>query len=206
MNYQNDYVAQERLHELGVPRERTPSSFRVSNNTAHSGLGSRLQVGGSGFAEKFVEHDCYSIDAWDSRSGGHKDRMRQHQRVKVGDILWLSESRKNNKVYRGVVESEFMQADIFTNPSFYGREDVRTLASPLLSGEVTPFAHWRDEGDRRNAWLESRNEYICKVRWSAATEIDKSSLNEGFIAKSIVARSPVQAQKLDDQFISAVSA
>jgi hypothetical protein len=193
MNQQELAVAQERLHELGVPREHIPSSFRVSNNAANA----RRGAAGPGFALKFVEHKCYSIDAWDSRSGGHNDRMHQHRRVKVGDILWLPESRKNDKVYRGVVESEFMQRGP-TNPSFYGREDVRTIAPPLT--EPPQWPHWRD-GATRSAWLEQSNEYICKVRWSEATIVDKTSLNEGFVAKSIVTRNATQVRDLDNQFV-----
>jgi len=171
------------------------SSFRVSNNALNAKSGAT----GCGFSREFKKHGCYSIDTWEGK--GHKDRMRQQQQVKVGDVLYMSQSRKNNKVYRGVVESEFKRRGP-TDWSFYNQEDVRDAARDALSGfdNASHAPHWRDEEDGREAWLKKSNEYICIVRWSEAVEIDKTSLNEGFIAKSIVTRNSDQAHNLAKQF------
>jgi len=188
--------AQDILHELGVPRtpEGTkPKHFRVSNNKTLQSAGHQ------GFSKKFVEHGCYSIDAWDSQDRGYKNRMLQHQAVAVGDILWLPESLKTKHVYRGVVQTKFKQSSQ-ENPSFYSREDVFQIARAASFDELE-HPHWRDaDPEKRKAWTDMRCEYICQVKWSGPIEMDKSTLNEGFIAKSIVSRTEDQADTLDTEF------
>jgi len=223
--------AQERLHELGVPRmsvtekatekaeeewaeaeksfadleaeldaqplhaTKKPKHFRVSNNKNQ-----RPSKGGhSGFTEKFVEHGCYSIDVWDSQTKGYNIRMQQHQDVNVGDVLWLPESQKNNRVYRGVVKTPFRQSGT-ENPSFYSRTDILRMV-PLISYSDTEHPHWRDSNPmKRKAWREKRCEYICQVEWSGPVEMNKSALNEGFIGKTIATRNEKQGLALDKEF------
>jgi hypothetical protein len=178
------------------PRE----SFRVSNN-AKQGVGGGTR---EGFSLKFVEHGCYSIDTWEGK--GHDSRMRQHQQVDVGDILYMSESRKTNRVYQGIVLTKFMERGP-TNPTFFGREDVRDVAASSWlagGGGNAPHApHWRDDEEGLEAWLEKSNEYICKVQWSEAREIDKTALNSGYIAATIVPRKSETAIALANQFAGA---
>lgn len=216
--------AQERLHELGVPRmsvtekawaeaekafadleaeldaqplhaTKKPKHFRVSNNKNQ-----RPSKGGhSGFTEKFVEHGCYSIDVWDSQTKGYNTRMQQHQGVNVGDVLWLPESQKNDRVYRGVVKTPFRQSSI-DNPNFFTRDDVLGMVC-LKSHPVTEHPHWQDSDPaRRKSWLDKRCEYICQVEWSEPVEMNKSVLNEGFIGKTIAARNEKQGLALDKEF------
>jgi hypothetical protein len=219
--------AQERLHELGVPRmsatekaeeewaeaekafadleealdaqpqleTKKPKHFRVSNNKNQ-----RPSKGGhSGFTEKFVEHGCYSTDVWDINTPGGLSRMQQHQVVNVGDVLWLPESQKNDRVYRGVVKTPFRQSST-GNPSFYSRTDILRMV-PLISYSDTEHPHWRDSNPmKRKAWREKRCEYICQVEWSGPVEMNKSVLNEGFIGKTIAARNEKQGLALDSEF------
>lgn len=217
--------AQERLHELGVPRmsatekakeewaeaekafadleealdaqlaTKKPKHFRVSNNKNQ-----RPSKGGhSGFTEKFVEHGCYSIDVWDSQTKGYNIRMQQHQDVNVGDVLWLSESQKNDRVYRGIVKTPFRQSSA-GNPSFYSRADVLGMTR-LISPPDTEHPHWRDSNPmKRKAWLNKRCEYICQVEWSGPVKMNKSVLNEGFIGKTIATRNEKQGLALDKEF------
>jgi hypothetical protein len=161
------------------------NSFRVSNN-AKDAKGT-----GEGFSKKFVEHGCYSITPGFLEWNGHKSRMRQHKKVEIGDVLYLSESRKNNRVYRGIVLTKFKKHGP-TNPSFYAREDVRNIAA----------AAWCRDDETFQAWLEESNEYICRVQWSEAREIDKTALNSGYIAATIVPRKET-AIALANQFAGA---
>jgi len=171
----------------------THNSFRVSNNAKHA-------VGGEtreGFSKKFVEHGCYSIDTWEGK--GNDARMRQHQQVDVGDILYMSESRKTNRVYQGIVLTKFKERGP-TNPSFFAREDVRKIAAYSRCSWAYP--HWQDDKTFQ-VWLERSNEYICKVQWSEAREIDKTALNSGYIAATIVPRKSETAIALANQFAGA---
>ena len=188
-------ATQERLHELVVPRN--PKYFRVSNN-----LRCVPKPGGDGhvgFSRKFVEHGCYSIDIWDFDARGGEDRMRQQQNVGVGDILYMSESRKNNLVYRGIVKSKFKRSDP-SNPSFFIRKDVFDLCKKGGSdGGENP--HWQSKSPEvRKAWHEKRCEYICRVEWSEPVEINKAALNEGFIGKTIISRTQEQGSLLEREF------
>ena len=215
--------AQERLHELGVPRmsadeewaeaekafadlekaldaqlttkKPKPKHFRVSNNKNQR----PSKEGHSGFTEKFVEHGCYSTDVWDINTPGGRSRMQQHQDVNVGDVLWLPESQKNDRVYRGVVKTPFRQSSK-ENQSFYSRADVLGMAC-LKSHPGTEHPHWQDlDPVRRKAWLNKRCEYICQVEWSGPVEMSKSVLNEGFIGKTIATRNEKQGLALDKEF------
>lgn len=214
-------LAQERLHELGVPRlsgseeadgeweeaveefkkleeeidsqleTKKPKHFRVSNNIQSSNTY-------YGFSKKFVEHSCYSVDVWRTDSSG-LNRMQQHQCVEVGDILWLSESRKNNRVYRGVVKTPFRKSGS-ENPSFYSRDDVLEIVN-MKSYPDTEHPHYQDVNPiKRKAWLDKRCEYICQVEWSGPVEMNKSVLNEGFIGKTIASRNEKQGIALDREF------
>jgi len=175
--------------------QRAPKHFRVSNNKNQ-----RPSKGGhSGFTEKFVEHGCYSIDVWDSRTKGYNIRMQQHQDVNVGDVLWLPESQMNDRVYRGVVKTPFRQSSA-ENPSFYSRTDILRMV-PLISYSDTEHPHWRDSNPmKRKAWQDKRCEYICQVEWSGPVEMNKSVLNEGFIGKTIATRNEKQGIALDKEF------
>jgi hypothetical protein len=166
------------------------NSFRVSNNAKHAVGGENRE----GFSKKFVEHGCYSIDTWEGK--GHKSRMRQNQQIEVGDTLYLSESRKNNRVYQGTVLTKFKKRGT-TNPSFFAREDVRKIAAYSQCSWAHP--HWQED-EAFQAWLEKSNEYICQVQWSEAREIDKTVLNSGYIATTIAPRNSETAIALAKQF------
>ena len=227
MNHLAQAQAQERLHDLGVPRmsatekaeeewaeaekafedlekaldaqpqlaTKKPKHFRVSNNKKKR----PSKEGHAGFTEKFVEHGCYSIDVWDSQIKGYNNRMQQHQGVEVGDILWLSESQKNDRIYRGVVKTPFRQSSA-ENPSFYSRADVLEMAIPEFTPN-TEHPHWTDADPvRRKAWREKRCEYICQVEWSGPVEMDRSVLNDGFNGKTIVSRNEEKGSELDREF------
>lgn len=204
-------AAQEKLHELGVPHmsveeeceekeldaqlTKKPKHFRVSNNKRAR----PTKEGHTGFTEKFVEYGCYSTDVWDINTPGGRSRMQQHQGVNVGDILWLPESQKNNRVYRGVVKTPFRQSSA-ENPSFYGRTDILKIVH-MKSYPDTEHPHWRDSNPiKRKAWLNKRCEYICQVEWSGPVEMNKSVLNEGFIGKTIATRNEKQGLALDKEF------
>jgi len=175
---------------------KKPKHFRVSNNKNQR----PSKEGHSGFTEKFVEHGCYSIDVWDSQTKGYNIRMQQHQEVNVGDVLWLPESQKNDRVYRGVVKTPFRQSST-GNPSFYSRADVLEMA--VLKSHDTDYPHWTDADPvRRKAWRDKRCEYICQVEWSGPVEMNKSVLNEGFIGKTIATRNEKQGLALDKEFFS----
>ena len=168
-----------------------PKSFRVSNN----GKDVSRETRGRGFALKFVEHGCYSITPGFSNWKGYKSRMRQLQQINVGDILYLSESSKNNRVYQGVVLTTFNTRSR-ENPSLFDREDVREI---IMGGRWAGKAHC--DYETFQDWLEESNEHICKVQWSEAKEIDKTALNSGWIACTITRplRSEV-VHNLENQF------
>ena len=183
---------QRRLDAQPLHATKKPKHFRVSNNIQSSNTD-------YGFSKKFVEHSCYSVDVWDSQTKGYNIRMQHHQGVNVGDVLWLSESRKNNRVYRGVVKAPFRQSGT-ENPSFFIRDDVLEIVNQKSHSD-TEHPHYQDVNPlRRKEWLDKRCEYICQVEWSGPVEMNKSVLNEGFIAKTIVTRNEEQGLALDKEF------
>lgn len=203
-------AAQERLRELGVPRKsaeaekaldaqlvtKKPKYFRVSNNLICAAKPGG--IGHEGFSKKFVEYGCYSIDIWDFDDKGGEDRMRQQQSVEVGDILYMSESRKNDHVYRGIVKTKFERSSP-SNTSFFIRGDVFDLCKKGDDSDEKPC--WQSKSPEiRKAWHEKRCEYICQVEWSGPVEMDKSVLNEGFIGKTIATRNEKQGLALDKEF------
>jgi hypothetical protein len=172
--------------------QRVPKHFRVSNNL-------RSSTSDCGFSKKFVEHGCYSIDVWDVNTPGGRSRMQQHQDVEVGDVLWLPESQKNDRVYRGVVKIPFRRIDS-ANPSFFIRDDVLEIVRQKSHSD-TEYPRYQDVNPmKRKEWLDGRCEYICQVEWSGPVKMDKSVLNEGFICKTIASRNEEQSLALDSEF------
>jgi hypothetical protein len=210
--------SQERLQELGVPRIssreeeceeaveefteldalpaiKKPKHFRVSNNLRCAAKPGG--IGHKGFSKKFVEYGCYSIEIANFDTKGGEERMRQQQSVEVGDILYMSESRNNDNVYRGIVKTKFERSSP-SIPSFFNREDVLLLGN---CKKGCPGWNWQSKSpEDLKAWNEKRCEYICQVEWSGPVEMIKSALNEGFIGKTIVSRTQYQGDSLDREF------